>query len=440
MNCKTPDAPPDLFVRFFDGIDKNLYEILMFIGCKKVCRSFIKEISSLPKQLGCDCQSGPQTSSMNHPKEKIPFVDLSQQHQPIEAQLQQAILSVVEKGDFILGAAVAEFESAFAAACSVEYGIGVACGTDAIALGLRACGIGTGDEVIVPANTFIATIIGVLHAGATPVLVDCEQQTALIDITAAEGAISSKTKAILPVHLYGQMVSPQKLFDFAKAHNLLIFEDAAQAHLAKREEYWSGSVGLAAAFSFYPSKNLGCFGNGGITITNDAEVAEKMRSLRNYGAPKKYLHTELGTNSRLDTIQAAVLNVKLPYLSGWNSDRLQAGQYYDSLLAPLKEKGVIPIENQSESGHIYHLYVIRVTDEFPINRDTLKEKLTLEGIGVGIHYPIPCHLQPAYKFLGNEKGDFPNTEVISQQILSLPMYPGITKIQIERVVDIISSF
>ncbi|NES06256.1 MAG: DegT/DnrJ/EryC1/StrS aminotransferase family protein [Okeania sp. SIO2F4] len=365
----------------------------------------------------------------------IPFVDLKLQHQPLKSELENSIQAVLERGDFILGQAVEKFESSFATACGVENGIGVSSGTNAIALGLQACGIGPGDEVILPANTFIATLIGVLHAGATPVLVDCHAETALIDLEAAQKAVTSKTKVILPVHLYGQMVAPSKLKDFAQGNNLIIFEDAAQAHLAQREGYYGGSVGTAAAFSFYPSKNLGCFGNGGMVITNNAEVANKMRSLRNYGAPRKYVHEEVGTNSRLDTIQAAVLNVKLPYLEGWNSDRNQAAQKYDTLLSPMKEKGIIPIQNLSGTGHIYHLYVIRVTDKSPINRDILKEKLGAAGVSVGIHYPIPCHLQPAYQNLGYKQGDFPNSEILSQQILSLPMYPVINEEQINHVVE-----
>ncbi len=369
----------------------------------------------------------------------IPFVDLKLQHQPLKTELENSIQEVLERGDFILGQAVEKFESSFSKVCGVENAIGVACGTDAIALGLQACGIGAGDEVILPANTFIATLIGVLHAGATPVLVDCNLETALIDLEAAQKAVTSKTKVILPVHLYGQMVAPSKLQDFAQANNLIIFEDAAQAHLAQREGYYAGSVGTAAAFSFYPSKNLGCFGNGGMVITNNQEVASKMRTLRNYGAPSKYVHEEVGTNSRLDTIQAAVLNVKLPYLEGWNSDRNQAAQKYDTLLSPMVEKGITPIKNVSGNGHIYHLYVIRVTDKSPINRDTLKEKLGAAGISVGIHYPIPCHLQPAYQNLGYKKGDFPNSETLSEQILSLPMYPVISEEQINRVVETIIS-
>ncbi|NEO54531.1 MAG: DegT/DnrJ/EryC1/StrS family aminotransferase [Okeania sp. SIO3B5] len=369
----------------------------------------------------------------------IPFVDLKLQHQPLKTELENAIQAVLDRGDFILGQAVEKFEYSFAEACGVKNAIGVACGTDAITLGLQACGIGAGDEVILPANTFIATLIGVLHAGAIPILVDCNLDDALIDLEAAQKAVTSKTKVILPVHLYGQMVAPSELQDFAQANNLIIFEDAAQAHLAQREGYRAGSIGTAAAFSFYPSKNLGCFGNGGIVITNNSEVANKVRSLRNYGAPRKYVHEEVGTNSRLDTIQAAVLNVKLPYLESWNSDRNQAAQKYDRLLTPMKEKGIIPVQNLSGSGHIYHLYVIRVTDESPFNRDTLKEKLTAEGISVGIHYPIPCHLQPAYQNLGYKQGDFPNSEILSQQILSLPMCPVINEEQINQVVETISN-
>lgn len=365
--------------------------------------------------------------------QKVPFVNLSLQHQPIQTQIEQVIVEIIQRGDFILGQALTEFETTFAAACGVEYGIGVACGTDAIALGLQSCGIHPGDEVILPANTFIATIIGAIQAKAIPILVDCDPDTALIDLTAAETAITSKTKAIITVHLYGQMVSPRQLLDFAKRHNLIIFEDAAQAHLAEREGYRAGSFGKAAAFSFYPSKNLGCFGDGGMLITNDSNVAEKMRTLRNYGAPSKYLHTEIGTNSRLDNLQAAVLNVKLPYLEKWNRDRTLAAQHYNNLLEPLKHQGIVPIANHSSSGHIYHLYVIRVTEKNPINRNTLQEKLAQEGIQTGIHYPVPCHLQPAYQNLGN-RGDFPNTETLCQQILSLPMYPGLSNIQIEQVV------
>jgi dTDP-4-amino-4,6-dideoxygalactose transaminase len=370
---------------------------------------------------------------------KVPFVDLKLQHQPLQVQLQQAIQDVLEQGDFILGQALLDFEAAFAAASGTEYGIGVASGTDAIALGLQACNIGAGDEVILPANTFVATLIGVVHAGAKPILVDCDPQTALIDLAAAARAITPQTKAIIPVHLYGQMVSPSQLLDFAATHKLLIFEDAAQAHLAQREGYIAGSVGTAAAFSFYPSKNLGAFGDGGMVLTKDADVAQKMLRLRNYGSSQKYVHVEPGTNSRLDTLQAAVLQHKLPYLPQWNSDRLKIAQKYDLELANLATSGIIPIQNQSDTGHIYHLYVIKIGDNCPLNRSQLQEKLTAAGIQTGIHYPIPCHLQPAFSYLGYQPGDFPQAEKLANQILSLPMYPGLNNSQIQEVVDAITA-
>ncbi|MBD2693770.1 DegT/DnrJ/EryC1/StrS family aminotransferase [Anabaena catenula] len=370
---------------------------------------------------------------------KVPFVDLNSQHQPIQTQLQQAIQDVLAKGDFILGQALSDFETAFAAASSTEYGIGVASGTDAIALGLQACHIGAGDEVILPANTFVATLIGVVGAGAKPILVDCDSKTALIDLEAAAQAITPQTKAIIPVHLYGQMVSPSQLLNFANTHKVLVFEDAAQAHLAEREGYKAGSVGIAAAFSFYPSKNLGAFGDGGMVVTKDADVAAKMRRLRNYGSSQKYVHIESGTNSRLDTLQAAVLNQKFPYLSQWNSDRLTIAQLYDRELAPLASAGIIPMENQSGTGHIYHLYVIKIDDSCPLERQQLQAQLTAAGIQTGIHYPIPCHLQPAFSYLGYQQGDFPQSEKLSQQILSLPMYPGLKNSQIREVIDAINS-
>ncbi len=383
------------------------------------------------------------TVAMTPVPQPIPFVDLHALHQPIQAELDAAIAQVLERGDFILGQAVRDFETAFAQACGVEHGVGVACGTDAIALGLQACGIGKGDEVIVPANTFIATVIGVLHAEATPVLVDCDPHTALIDLEAVEQAISPRTRAILPVHLYGQLVSPRKLREIAEIHNLIIFEDAAQAHLGQRDGEIAGSIGRAAAFSFYPSKNLGTAGNGGMVVTRNADVAERLRSLRNYGAPKKYVHVYRGTNSRLDTLQGTVLKVKLPYLRQWNQQRNQAAQTYDRLLSPLKELGVVPMRNDSGLGHVYHLYVVEVNsphgDRADRDRDTLSQALAEQGIQTGIHYPIPCHLQPAYRNLGYSAGTFPASERLSEQILSLPMYPGLSDENIERVVDAIKT-
>jgi dTDP-4-amino-4,6-dideoxygalactose transaminase len=362
---------------------------------------------------------------------KVPFVDLQLQHQAIQQEIDRAIEKVIQRGDFILGQALAEFEASFASACGVKFAVGVASGTSAIALGLQACGIGVGDEVLIPTNTFIATVIGTIQAGATPILVDCEPNTALIDLEAASKVITSKTKAIIPVHLYGQMVAPSKLIDFATTHQLIIFEDAAQAHLAARDGYRAGAIGLAAGFSFYPSKNLGAFGSGGIVTTNEEVIAEKVYRLRNYGAPHKYFHTEVGTNSRLDTLQAAILQVKLAHLSHWNSKRNQVAQDYDILFEPLRSRGIIPLENQSGQGHVYHLYVIRLGEFLGKHREAIQQKLATQGIQTGIHYPLPCHLQPAYRYLGYQPGDFPQAERMCEEILSLPMYPELSKNQIE---------
>jgi len=374
------------------------------------------------------------------PNQTIPFVDLSLQHKPLQDDILVVVESLLNRGDYILGQAVAAFEADFAAACGVGFGVGVGSGTDAIALGLRACGISEGDEVILPANTFIATLIGIVKAGAVPVFVDCDPQTALMDLSAAEIAITPKTRGIVPVHLYGQMVSPLALLDLAKRHDLIILEDSAQAHLAEREGYKAGSVGMAAAFSFYPSKNLGAIGDGGILLTRQEVTAQTVRSLRNYGATRKYFHTDPGgTNSRLDTLQAGVLNLKLPHLPAWNRDRNQLAAYYDQALAPLAEAGLVPIKNISGSGHVYHLYVVRITDSCPLDRTRLQLELGGQHIQTGIHYPTPCHLQPAFKSLGHRVGDFPHAEALSQEILSLPMYPGLTTAQIDRVVRAIRS-
>lgn len=368
----------------------------------------------------------------------IPFVDLSFQHQPLEADIFTALQSVVRKGDYILGQAVANFEQQFAQYCRVAHGVGVGSGTDAITLGLQACGIGPGDEVLLPVNTFVATLIGVLRVGATPVFVDCDAATGLLDLRLAEQAITPRTKAVIAVHLYGQMVSPTGLQSLAQRHRLTVFEDAAQAHGAERDGQRAGSVGLAAAFSFYPSKNLGAMGDGGMVTTQQPLIAETMRSLRNYGATRKYFHTDPGgTNSRLDTLQATVLGLKLPHLDQWNCDRNRLAAYYDERLATLADYGIVPMQNQSGRGHVYHLYVIRVLPTCPVDRTVLQLELSSQDIQSGIHYPVPCHLQPAFQSLGYELGQFPIAEQLSQEILSLPMYPGLTTARIDRVITVI---
>lgn len=361
----------------------------------------------------------------------VPFVDLRPQHDPIQSELEAAFQQLLSRGDFILGEALTKFEQDFATACGVNHGVGVACGTDGLALGLQACGLGEGTSVLLPANTFVATLIGVLRTGATPILVDCDPDTGLIDLDAAADCIRPDTKAVVAVHLYGQMVSPSALFAFAEAHELLIFEDAAQAHLAEREGYRAGSLGQAAAFSFYPSKNLGALGDGGMVVTKDEAVAKKLRSLRNYGAPRKYFHTEFGTNSRLDTFQAAVLGLKLPHLEGWNADRNRLAQRYDAAMAEFE--ALQPLENHSSRGHVYHLYIVRLARE--IDRNTLQQSLENEGVQTGVHYPLPCHLQPAFRNLGYDLGDFPHAEKLSQTIFSLPMYPGLLESQQDKVIE-----
>jgi dTDP-4-amino-4,6-dideoxygalactose transaminase len=372
-------------------------------------------------------------------------VDLHAHPESLQTKIMQAIQATVQQGDYILGQAVTEFEETFAAACGASYGIGVACGTDAIALGLQACGLVEGDEVILPANTFVASLIGVLRAGAVPVLVDCDPYTGLMDLAAVERAITPRSRVIMPVHLYGQMVSPSLLLELADTYGLMIFEDAAQAHLAQRDGYRAGSVGVAAAFSFYPSKNLGGWGDGGMVVTQNAEIAVRLRGLRNYGALRKYYHTEIGTNSRLDSIQAAVLNAKLPYLADWNQARYKLAEQFNILLSPLKAHGIVPLQNQSGDGHVYHLYVIRVVSgthdraTATIDRAMLQECLLQAGIETGIHYPLPCHLQPAFSGLGYRRGDFPVVEQLAQEVLSLPMYPGLTETQLHEIVSALTN-
>jgi dTDP-4-amino-4,6-dideoxygalactose transaminase len=368
----------------------------------------------------------------------IPLVDLSMQHAILRTALDQAIADTIDRGDFVLGAALRQFEADFATVCGAAHCVGVGTGTDALALGLAACGVGPGDRVITPANTFMATILGILRTGARPVLVDCDPETALMDLAAAERAIDPQTKAIVPVHLYGQMVDPEALQALADRHRIIIFEDAAQAHLARRAGRVAGTVGRAAAFSFYPGKNLGAMGDAGAVLTNDPAIADRVRKFRNYGAPRKYFHEELGTNSRLDTLQAAVLNVKLPYLDRWNQERSTLAAAYDQRLADLADWGIQPIVNRAGAGHVYHLYVVRVLPHCRLDRDELLAALQQANIFAGIHYPIPCHRQPALASLGYGAGAFPVTEQLAGEILSLPMFPGLTIDQLDRVVDTIT--
>ncbi len=351
----------------------------------------------------------------------VPFLDLRAQDNAIHRETSIALHRVIDQTDFILGEEVRRFEDDFAEYLNVKYVVGVASGLDALALTLRAYGIGPGDEVIIPANTFIATAFAVSTVGATPVLVDINKYHS-VNLDAITSVITSRTKVIMPVHLYGHPAAMFDVLDIARKHRLLVIEDAAQAHGAKYLGRRVGGIGNAGCFSFYPGKNLGAYGDGGAVATDDWWLAEKIRELRNYGQTTKYHHTTIGTNSRLDTIQAAVLRVKLRYLDKWNDARRKHASIYASAL----DYGYLPTSPDVE--HVHHLYVVEVENR-------LNKKIALKNMGIetGVHYPVPIHLQPAYEHLGYRQGMFPITEKAAQRVLSLPMYPELTEDQIQYV-------
>lgn len=373
------------------------------------------------------------TQMLMHTKQpQIPFVDLTAQYRTIADEVSEATSRVIQEADFILGSEVALFEEEFAAFCEAKYAVGVDSGTSALELALRAYDIGPGDEVITATNSFIATALGISHAGATPVLVDADPDQSTIDVKALELAITPRTKAVIPIHLYGHPANMEPISQLAQKRGLVVIEDACQAHGARYHRKPAGSLGHAAAFSFYPGKNLGAYGDGGMVVTNDANIAKRLRMLRNYGQEEKYHHLFRGYNRRLDTLQAAVLRVKLKYLDKWNAARRSNADLYRRLL---NDAGVeLPGEARNAES-VWHLYVIRTE-----LRDTLREHLAMRGISAGIHYPIPIHLQPAYKDLGYKRGDFPVSEAQAQRILSLPMYAELTAEQIGRVAQTIREF
>ncbi len=364
---------------------------------------------------------------------KVPFVDLKAQFENLRPSIFKNIHAVLEKCNFILGEEVLQFESQFAKYCGVNYAVGVASGLDALSLSLRALNISVGDEVIVPANTFIATALAVSLTGAKPVFVDVNENNFLMDFNAVKKVITLKTKAIIPVHLYGRMMDLSPLLSMAKEKNIYLIEDAAQAHGATLHNNKAGSVGVLGCFSFYPGKNLGCYGDGGLITTNDKNLYEKLLALRNYGSMKKYYHNTLGYNSRLDTLQAAVLNAKLPYLDEYNQLRYEKAIFYNQSLSGIGDL-VLP-EIPEPGSHAFHLYVVRTKK---ING--LLQALQAAEISTVIHYPIPIHLQDAYVSLGYKKGDFPISEMLSCEILSLPLYPELTEQQMKYVVTQIKNF
>ena len=355
----------------------------------------------------------------------ISWVNLTIQHQTLREEINAAIQRILDHADFILGEDVNQLEEEFAAYCGTKYAVGVDSGLSALELSLRALGIGPGHEVIVPAHTFTATAAAVTFAGAAPVFVDADPETWNIDPEKIEAAVSSRTKAILPVHLYGLPADMQMILDIAEKYNLVVVEDACQAHGARYKEQRAGSMGHAAGFSFYPTKNLGACGDGGIVTTNDAKVAETIRALRNCGQTAKNVHELEPFNHRLDNLQAAILRVKLKYLDEWIASRRRLAAHYKKLLAD--SKVTLPAEPPGYE-HVYHLFVIRSQ-----NRENLQAHLKEHGIGTAIHYPNPVHLQPFYANGRDRRGEFPTAEKICNEILSLPMYPELTEEQVEIV-------
>lgn len=357
---------------------------------------------------------------------RVPLVDLQAQYQTIKHEVLAAVEDVFDQMQLFLGPQSQMFEQAFAAYCHCQHGVGLSNGTDALILALRACGIGTGDEVITVSNTFIATVEAIAQVGARPVFVDIDAETYTMDWRQLESVLTERTRAIIPVHLYGHPVAMQPILDVARAHGLRVIEDASQAHGATYQGQRVGSFGDIGCFSLYCSKNLGAYGEAGICVTDDANLAESMRLLRDHGSRQRYAHEVMGVNARIDEVQAAILNVKLPYLERWNAARRKHARNYNELLKGHVEQ--MPVE-RPWAGHVYYAYVVQVQE-----REHFCASLTQEGIATSIHYPTPVHLQPACAGYGYTRGSLPVTEAAAARIVSLPMYPELTMEQVEIVV------
>ena len=355
----------------------------------------------------------------------IPFLDLKAQYIQIKDEVHAALNQVMETSAFVLGEAVKNFEEAFAAHHGAQYGVATSCGTSALHVALLAMGVGPGDEVIVPVNTFIATAEAVSHCGAKPVFVDMDEKDYCIDPQKIARAITPRTKAVIPVHLYGQPAEMDRILAVAAEHGLKVLEDCAQAHDAEYKGRKVGTFGVAGAFSFYPGKNLGAYGEGGAVLTNDEALAAKIRMLRDHGSAKKYYHDMVGYNYRMHGFQGAVLGVKLKYLVAWTDARRRVAQRYEQLLSG---HDVLVKPAKPHVRHVYHLFVIRV-----MNRDKVIKELKEKSVATGIHYPIPLHLTGAYANLGYKQGDFPLAEAAADRILSLPIYPELTEEMIDYV-------
>lgn len=361
----------------------------------------------------------------------VPFVDLKQQYASIKTEVDAAIARVIENTSFILGPEVRAFEAAFGEYIGARVCIAVNSGTAALQLALLAAGIGAGDEVIVPSFTFFATAEAVSVLGATPVFVDVDSVSYTVTAAAIERAITRRTRAVIPVHLYGQPADLDAILELARKHNLHVIEDAAQAHGAEYKDKRVGARGSAGCFSFYPSKNLGAYGEAGAVVTNDEELATRLRLLRDHGSTSKYAHAIVGYNFRMEEIQAAVLNVKLRHLNDWNDARRARAARYNGALN--NSNLVLPRE-MDYARHVYHVYAVQSD-----NRDESQRRLTAAGVQTGVHYPIPIHLQPAYASLGYKRGDLPVTEKLAERVLSLPMFPELSDGQIDRVAEAVSA-
>lgn len=362
---------------------------------------------------------------------KVPFLDLNAHHAPLREEFELAISQVLDSGVFAGGPAVARFEEAFAAFCNCEHAVGLGSGTEAVWLALLACGVGAGDEVITVPSTFLATAEAITYAGATPVFVDVNESTYTMDPAALDRALTRRTKAIVPVHLFGQMAEMDPILKFAKDHRLVVIEDAAQAHGAEYKNHPAGSMGQVGCFSFYPGKNLGALGEAGAIVTNNIKLRDIIRTLRDHGQERKYHHSMVGWNCRMDAIQGACLEVKLRHLERGNElRRAHARRYNEGFRG--NDEVVAPAE-ADYGRHVYHVYAIRVKQ-----RDELLRHLETKGIGCGVHYPVPVHLQKAYAPLGYGRGAFPVAEQIADEFISLPMYPELRAEQIDFVVETVA--
>jgi dTDP-4-amino-4,6-dideoxygalactose transaminase len=359
---------------------------------------------------------------------KVPFLDLKAHHAPLRGHFKSAIAEVIDSGIFAGGPAVVDFEEAFAAFCKCDNAVGLGSGTEAVWLALLACGVGPGDEVITVPSTFMATAEAITYCGAKPVFVDVDERTYTMAPAGLAKALTSRTRAIVPVHLFGQMADMDPILKFGQLHGLAVIEDAAQAHGAEYKNRRAGSIGEIGCFSFYPGKNLGALGEAGAVVTNSLGVADKVRVLRDHGQTRKYHHTVVGWNCRMDAIQAACLAIKLRHLERGNDLRRTHAARYSSAFKDVEE--IIPPFEADYARHVYHVYAVRVQDRNEVIRH-LEEK----GIGCGVHYPVPVHLQEAYGSLGYERGAFPVSEQIANEFVSLPMFPELSDAQIDFVIE-----